>query len=62
MNAETLQGLISKANARYDAMSPEQQADMWRKQRDSFVRAMTTPCEHGELDWETCVGCREKTP
>ena len=29
-----------------------------RVQRESFVRAMTTPCEHGELDFEQCPRCR----
>lgn len=29
-------------------------------QRASFVRAFTTPCEHGVLDFETCVDCRGK--
>lgn len=26
-------------------------------QRQSWVRGMTTPCEHGELDFEQCPGC-----
>lgn len=26
-------------------------------QRQSFVRAFTTPCEHGELDFEQCPEC-----
>ena len=31
---------------------------MMEEQRKSFVRAMTTPCEHGVLDFETCPKCR----
>lgn len=27
-------------------------------QRQSFVRGMTTPCEHGVLDFEQCPDCR----
>lgn len=27
-------------------------------QRRSWVRGMTTPCEHGELDFEQCPKCR----
>ena len=27
-------------------------------QRESWVRAMTTPCEHGVLDFEQCGECR----
>lgn len=26
-------------------------------QRQSFIRGMTTPCEHGELDFEQCPQC-----
>lgn len=26
-------------------------------QRQSWVRGMTTPCEHGVLDFETCPDC-----
>ena len=29
-------------------------------QRQSWVRGMTTPCEHGELDFEQCQKCRER--
>ncbi len=28
------------------------------EQRRSWVRAFTTPCEHGELDFEQCGKCR----
>lgn len=42
--------------ARNHVMTPaEKQA-----QRDSFVRGMTTPCEHGALDFEQCAECRER--
>lgn len=53
--------LLSQAKARVDAMTAEERAEMHRAQRESFVRAMTTPCEHGELDWETCPQCRAAT-
>jgi len=35
-------------------MTPEE----IKAQRQSWVRAFTTPCEHGELDFEQCPECR----
>lgn len=35
--------LLAEALERAKAMTPEQQAEMWRKQRESYVRA--------ELNW-----------
>lgn len=29
-------------------------------QRQSFIRGMTTPCEHGVLDFEQCPECRAR--
>jgi hypothetical protein len=58
MTNDELQDLVQKANARLAAMSPEDQAAHWEAQRQSFVRGMTTPCEHGELDFEQCERCR----
>jgi hypothetical protein len=55
---DELKQAIADARARYEAMSPEAKAEMWRKQRESFIRAMTTPCEHGVLDFEQCPQCR----
>jgi hypothetical protein len=55
----SLHEAMQEAARRYAAMTPEQQADMWRKQRESWVRAFTTPCEHGELDFEQCPECRK---
>lgn len=49
---------INRAKARYEAMTPDEQAAMWKAQRESWVRAFTTPCEHGELDFEQCLQCR----
>lgn len=56
--SRNLDELIAQAQAAYEAMTPEQQAEMWRKQKESYVRGMTTPCEHGVLDFETCPDCR----
>ena len=50
--------LIEQAKARVAAMSPEEYEAMIQAQRESWVRAMTTPCEHGVLDFETCPKCR----
>jgi len=33
------QRLLTEAQSRVDAMTPEQQAEMWRQQRESYVRA-----------------------
>ena len=30
--------LVEEAAARYQAMTPEQQADMWRQQREGYAR------------------------
>jgi Zn-finger nucleic acid-binding protein len=58
MDRENLEKLLEEAKARVAALSPEEYQDMLEAQRRSFVRAMTTPCEHGVLDFETCPRCR----
>ena len=40
--------------ARDHQMTPEEV----EAQRASWVRAFSTPCEHGRLDFEQCPGCR----
>ena len=42
--------------AQIHQMTPEE----IEAQRQSWVRGMTTPCEHGELDFEQCPQCRAK--
>lgn len=37
-------------------MTPEEE----EAQRQSWVRGMTTPCEHGVLDFEQCPDCRQE--
>lgn len=54
-----LQTLVDRAMARFNAMTPEQRLEHRRLQRESFVRGMTTPCEHGVLDFESCRECRK---
>ncbi len=54
------QMLINAAKKRVEAMTLVEREEMWRKQRESFVRSMTTPCEHGELDFEQCAKCRQE--
>lgn len=49
-----------KAQQRLAAMTPEEQQRHWDAQRESFVRGMTTPCEHGMLDFEDCEQCRSR--
>lgn len=58
MTEKDLKELADAARARVEAMSPEDQAAHWEAQRSSFVRGMTTRCEHGELDFEQCPQCR----
>lgn len=55
---DDLEELLKKSKEAVAAMSPEEYAAMLEEQRASFVRAMTTPCEHGVLDFETCLKCR----
>jgi hypothetical protein len=55
-----IQQLVSEARRRFEALSPEEQAAHRQSQRESFVRAMTTPCEHGTLDFEQCAECRSR--
>lgn len=50
--------LLEAAKARVDAMTPAERAEMHQAQRESWVRGMCTPCEHGELDFEECRFCR----
>lgn len=54
-----IQTLLDEALARFAALSPEEQAAHIAEQRASFARGMTTPCEHGQLDFEQCVECRK---
>lgn len=53
-----LEQLIADAKAEMAKMTPEELAKMREEQKKSFVRAMTTPCEHGKLDFEQCPKCR----
>ena len=57
-----LRELVAKAKAAYDAMTPEQKKAHDDAQRESFIRGMTTPCEHGVLDFEQCGDCMSKAP
>lgn len=39
-------------------MTPQEREAMLEAQRQSWVRAFTSKCEHGLLDWEQCPECR----
>jgi hypothetical protein len=56
-----LKRLADEAMARFNALSPEEQKAHRQAQRESWVRGMTTPCEHGVLDFEQCGECRAMT-
>ena len=58
--SDDLLKLAELAMARFNALSPEDQAAHRAKQRASFIRGMTTPCEHGVLDFEQCGDCRQR--
>lgn len=51
---------LRKAKERMAQMSKEELDEMFKKQRESFARAMM-PCEHGVYDFEDCPECRGKT-
>jgi len=53
---------LAEAMKRVAAMTDEQRAAMWKAQRESYIRGMTTPCEHGVLDFEQCGDCRQAIP
>jgi hypothetical protein len=56
---EPLRSAFIAACERTLQMPPEQKQAMFEAQRESFIRAMA-PCEHGNLDWETCPHCLTK--
>ena len=60
MTEAELRILIDKAQAKFKALSPEEQKNHREAQRESFVRGVTTPCEHGVLDFEQCGECYSK--
>lgn len=53
-----LEELLKKSREAVAKMSPEEYADVMEEQKKFFIRAMTTPCEHGVLDFKTCPKCR----
>lgn len=54
----TIAQMAELSSGRYAALSPAEKATHDQAQRKSFVRGMTTPCEHGVLDFEQCPQCR----
>jgi hypothetical protein len=62
MSEPTLYDRIQQAAEWHKNATPAERKAMMKAQRESFVRAMTTPCEHGVLDFEQCGDCRALTP
>lgn len=60
--SQPLDELIAQSKVRLAAMTEEERQAMWQAQRESMVRAMTTGCEHGVLDFEDCPQCRSPSP
>jgi hypothetical protein len=60
--SQTLDELIAQSKVRLAAMTEEERQAMWQAQRESMVRAMTTGCDHGVLDFEDCPQCRNISP
>lgn len=54
----SINDLLLRSVAELKAMTPDARQDMIAKQRASFILGMTTPCEHGVLDFEQCGDCR----
>lgn len=53
-----LDKLLEQAKQHMARMSPEDRRKMYEEQKQSFIRAFTTPCEHGVLDFGQCPKCR----
>ena len=53
-----LDKLLEQAKYHMARMSPEDRRAMYEEQKLSLARAFSTPCEHGELDFEQCPKCR----
>ena len=47
-----------EAQARFDALRPEQQRAHREAQAASYARSLA-PCEHGVADFEQCPECRK---
>jgi len=56
--SEQLDEALAAARKWMRTASIEEKAEMTKAQRESWVRAFTTPCEHGQLDFEQCGECR----
>ena len=58
----TIAEMLVAIEAKRAAMPPAERARLEAEeriaQRESWIRGMTTPCEHGVLDFETCPQCR----
>lgn len=59
MTEDEFKALVAQAQARYDALSPEDKMAADQRQRESWLRGMTARCEHGMVDYEQCPKCRE---
>lgn len=53
-----LDKLLEQAKQHMARMSPEDRRKMYEEQKQSLARALSTPCEHGVLDFEQCPDCR----
>lgn len=56
-----IQQKLKEAVERVNRMPPEEREAMMNEQRKSWARGMTTPCEHGWLDFEDCPECRARS-
>lgn len=54
----TLDDLLRSAVEAFKTLPPAERHRVIAAQRRSFIRGMTTPCEHGVLDFEQCGDCR----
>lgn len=59
--SDNIRAMLADIERKRAAMPPDERAKLEREeyqaQRESWVRGMSTPCEHGMLDFEQCGDC-----
>ena len=58
---DKLTALAREAAQRFAALPEAERRLIKSLQRASYIRGMTTPCDHGILDFEQCGDCRAQS-
>ena len=58
----SLDELLRRSVEAFKTLPPEERRRVIAAQRASYIRGMTTPCEHGVLAFEQCGDCRATNP